>query len=291
LVDLARKEKDRAAALSNYARITAPFDGEITRRTVNVGDFVQNASTGSSEPVMRVARTDLVTVVMRVPDNAAPYVALDTEAVMQFDGMPGVELRGTVSRFARSIRGEDRTMRVEVDVFNGTRVQYERFLAKNVGGWLAPLAARGPAELANLLGAADSTWLANSKGEQGAFPVCVAGASLPETLHLIPGTSGYMRLNLKQFRGACLVPSGVVYTKGGTSYVLLIKDGVTQELPARVQVDDGRIAKIAVVVQAADPARGLREVLRDLTPEDTLVLNRQVEVGGKRPVKATMASW
>jgi hypothetical protein len=56
-------------------------------------------------------------------------------------------------------------------------------------------------------------------------------------------------------------------------------------------VDDGRVAKIAIVTQPADPARGLREVLRDLGPEDTLVLNRQVEVGAKRTVKATLESW
>ncbi len=182
-------------------------------------------------------------------------------------------------------------MRVEVDVFNGNTVQYHRFLAKNVGAWLAPLAARGPGEMANLLAGADSIWQANSKGEQGTFPVCVAGASLPQEKHLIPGMSGYMRLKLKQFQDACLVPSGVVYTKGGSTYILLVKDGVTQEMPARVQVDDGRVAKIAIVTQPADPARGLREVLRDLGPEDTLVLNRQVEVGAKRTVKATLESW
>ena len=47
-----------------------------------------------------VARTDIVTLVMKVPDNAAPYVTRDTEAVIQIDELPGVVIRGKVTRFS-----------------------------------------------------------------------------------------------------------------------------------------------------------------------------------------------
>src|SRR5262249_16373281 len=67
LIAVAQKDRDWAQAMANYAKITAPFDGVVTRRNVNRGSFVQNATTAHTEPLLRVERSDIVTVTMKVP--------------------------------------------------------------------------------------------------------------------------------------------------------------------------------------------------------------------------------
>ena len=65
LVGVAEKDRDRTAAAADFARLTAPFDGVIVKRAVDPGMFVQNATTGASEPLVTLARIDLVTVAMK----------------------------------------------------------------------------------------------------------------------------------------------------------------------------------------------------------------------------------
>src|SRR5438128_5099099 len=68
LIEVARKDRDRTRALADYAKLTAPFDGVIVRREVDLGTFVQNATTGASDPLLSIARTDIVTVAAKLPD-------------------------------------------------------------------------------------------------------------------------------------------------------------------------------------------------------------------------------
>ena len=69
---------------------------------------------------------------MKVPDNYAAFVNRDTDAVIQMNSLPGVEIHAKVTRFSPSLLNpeNDRTMRVEVDLYNGTIEQYKRFLAR-----------------------------------------------------------------------------------------------------------------------------------------------------------------
>src|SRR5207247_1912941 len=116
LVEVARRDVERMRALADYARITAPFDGVILRRNVDPGSFVQNASTGQNEALLTIARTDLITVVSKFPDNVAPFISRDTEAAVEIDELGGLLIGGKVTRYSPSIQNSDRTMHVEVDL-------------------------------------------------------------------------------------------------------------------------------------------------------------------------------
>src|SRR5262245_17067513 len=142
LVAVAEKDRDRSAAAADFARLTAPFDGVIVKRAVDPGMFVQNATTSATEPLVTLARIDLVTVVMKLPDVAAPYISLDTDVEVTFLDRPDLKVHGKVTRFSPVIDGGDKTMRVEVDVFNGTRTEFGRFLADTCAEAIAPI---GPA--------------------------------------------------------------------------------------------------------------------------------------------------
>src|SRR5258708_1538558 len=108
---------------------------------------------------------------MKVPDNAAPYVTRDTEAIIQIDELPGVLIRGKVTRFSPWIQNHDRTMRVEVDLYNDTPQNYERFRAHLLGAKLAGLAADSPLGLASLLAGSRRTCNLDTKSMQDPLPM------------------------------------------------------------------------------------------------------------------------
>ncbi len=290
-IDVALQDREYAQALAGYSRLTAPFDGVVTARSVNVGTFVQNAASGHADPVISVARTDIVTVVMQVPDNVAGLVSRDTEAVILFGELPGVTARGPVTRYSRTILKSDRTMTVEVDLYNGTEDEYARYKAKMVAALLAPFGPDGFGQKAALLAASRSVWAENAKGSSDPLPVPVKGLQRVESRQrLLDGMTGSMRLLLRTHK-AHLVPSSAVFSKGGKNYILEVRDNVSHQVPVRVQMNDGNMAKIAKVVREANPAHGDPEIIKELTGEEVIVLNRQIEVGDNAPVRVTLQPW
>jgi multidrug efflux pump subunit AcrA (membrane-fusion protein) len=56
---------------------------------------------------------------------------------------------------------------------------------------------------------------------------------------LLPGLTGTVRLSGGYGR-LFVLPSSAVYTRAGASYLLLVENGKTRQVPVRVQVNDGR---------------------------------------------------
>jgi len=287
-VQVVRAEIDKAQAMLGFARICAPFDGEVKARTVVEGTFVQNASTAHTAAMITLQRTDIVTVVMRVPDNAAPYVTRSTEAILTIDELPGVTLRGRVTRFSPSIRNKDRTMQVEVDLWNDTPQNYHKFLGKCTGAWLSTLGGKGPLGAAALMTAADKTWSKDTKDRSDPLPMLPQVTGNKGVVKLMPGMSGFMRLKLQEFKGAYMLPSGAVFTQGGKPYILVARAGKSHLVPVRIQLRDGRWTKVALILQEADPQKGTPEVLGDLTGDEAVIVSRQVEIGNGAAVAITL---
>jgi multidrug efflux pump subunit AcrA (membrane-fusion protein) len=287
LVGVAEKDRDRAAAAAAFARVVAPFDGVIVRRNVDPGMFVQNATSGPSEPLITVARTDLVTVVMKLPDVAAPYVSRDTDVEVTFDDLPGLTVHGKVTRFAPAIEGTDRTMRLELDVFNGSRSEFQTFVARTFAEAAAPLGTASGIGSAAAVVAAQANWPMFHKGVSDGVTVCpdfpTAG---PGARPLVAGMTATMRVHLDRVAAAYLIPSSAVFSQGGKTYVLAVQDGITRQLPVRVQVNDGRMAKVAIL-----PRPGEGGVAHDLNGNEEIVVSRQLEVGDGARVRTVLADW
>jgi RND family efflux transporter MFP subunit len=115
---VAEADQRRMAALVEYAKIRAPYNGVVTRRNVDTGAFLQPASSGRGEALLVVMRTDKVRIFMDVPQTAAPYIGKDTVARVRIQALGGREFKGTVARTSWALDPKAFTLRTEIDLPN-----------------------------------------------------------------------------------------------------------------------------------------------------------------------------
>jgi RND family efflux transporter MFP subunit len=115
----AQADRDRVATLKSYSRITAPFDGVITKRYADTGAMVQAGTASSTQamPVVRIAENQKLRLSIPVPESAVPSVHLHAPVEVRV-GALNRSFRGEVARFADSVDIQTRTMETEVDVEN-----------------------------------------------------------------------------------------------------------------------------------------------------------------------------
>jgi RND family efflux transporter MFP subunit len=118
-VKVGEAELARARVMAAFATITSPYEGVITQRSLYPGDFVK-AAEGAAAPLLTVERTDLLRVVLYVPEADVPYCHVGDPAVVELNALPGRKFEGKVSRLAHSEDRQTRLMRVEVDLPNPT---------------------------------------------------------------------------------------------------------------------------------------------------------------------------
>jgi multidrug resistance efflux pump len=285
LITVAQKDRDQTQSMLDFATLRSPFDGRVSRRGVDPGTFVQNSAASPGPSLLTLERTELVTVYSNIPDNYAPYVDSKTEAIIEMSELPGVMIRGEVTRYSRSLLtpAGDRTMRVEMDLFNRGPKEYREFL-KRVEEMKRQKAEDMKFKKPN--GFSKPLYEEVKGNRMPIFPeVSVRMREVLGTRRLLPGMYGTMKLVLRNFRNAHLIPSQAVFSKGGKSYVFLVKDAMVHLQAVEVQVDDGVLAKVIVL------EGNRRDRRRELTAEDQIVLSNQGELSDEQKVKPNPVSW
>lgn len=117
-LEAAKAETERLEALLQYDKITAPFDGVVTRRLVNPGDLVQAAVSTRTTPLFTVQELDVVRVFAAVPEASVSQIRPGQAAGVKLYGGVDITIRGTVTRIAKSLDPATRTMQVEIDLPN-----------------------------------------------------------------------------------------------------------------------------------------------------------------------------
>ena len=283
LVEVARKDRDLAAVKLGFARVYAPFDGVVVARNTDPGKTVQ----GDGEPLVTVARVDLVTVAMKLPDSAAGLITPSSEVEVGFQQLPGVTVRGPVTRFSPYIDPADRTMRVEVDVYNGDAAGFARQLVKTAAQTtLAPLIPADPLAAAVTTAAGPFRTRFDRKGSADGTVLMPTTSAGTTPRPVVAGMTATMRVFLDRFSDAYVVPAGAVFSRAGQQYVLLVENGVTRGVPVSVQLNDGRLAKIALM-----DATGGQPIARELTGSEVIVSARQAEIGDGQKVEPVFDAW
>jgi RND family efflux transporter MFP subunit len=118
-VAVARANQARTHALFNYASITAPFAGVITKRYADKGTMIQagTSSTTQALPLVRLAEDDRLRLVIPVPESAVPLIRAGGAVNVRVPSLNRT-FSGTISRFANQVDPTTRTMHAEVDVPN-----------------------------------------------------------------------------------------------------------------------------------------------------------------------------
>jgi membrane fusion protein, multidrug efflux system len=117
--DAARASLRSAREMESYLRITAPFDGVVTKRNVHPGALVGPASGASNQSSMlRVEQVEHLRLVVAVPEIYVAGVDKGAKVSFTVPAYPGRTFSGTVARIADSIDATTRTMPVEMDVWN-----------------------------------------------------------------------------------------------------------------------------------------------------------------------------
>ncbi|AZQ53199.1 efflux RND transporter periplasmic adaptor subunit [Burkholderia cenocepacia] len=110
------------AELVSYESVTAPFDGVITARNVDVGTLVTAGGTpgspGLSGELFHLEQTDTLRVFVDVPQDSATGVSAGTAVYLTTPQYPGRRFAARVARSAGAIDPVTRTLRVEIDVDN-----------------------------------------------------------------------------------------------------------------------------------------------------------------------------
>lgn len=148
-LDVAVADQKQLSAMSDYTRIVAPFNGVVTRRNVDNGALVQAGTNSNTQalPVVSVAETDLLRLILPVPESAVPMIRLGTTVTVHVSSLNRA-FEGKVARFADSVSQETRTMHTEVDVPNtdksiveGMYAEVNLTLAKKDGVLAVPVQA------------------------------------------------------------------------------------------------------------------------------------------------------
>ncbi len=99
-VEVEQAALEKAKVFVEYTKIISPYEGVVTKRNFFPGAFIRSAEQGGLVPLLGVSRTDLMRVVVQVPDRDVPYISPGNTAKIQIDALPGDEFKGKVSRMA-----------------------------------------------------------------------------------------------------------------------------------------------------------------------------------------------
>jgi len=111
---------DRLVALTGYEQVTAPFDGVITQRDVEVGDLV-SANSSSGTALFHIDNDSVLRCQVYVPQSLFVGLHEGLAAKVTVPEMPGRSFKATVSRSSSSLAQNSRSMLVEVDIDNRAR--------------------------------------------------------------------------------------------------------------------------------------------------------------------------
>jgi RND family efflux transporter MFP subunit len=117
-VNADKADVGRLMALEDFKNVTAPYDGVITQRRIDIGDLVTSGSTSSTTLLYTMAQTSKIRVFVDVPQRIAGSLDFNAAATAVSNVFPDTTFKGKIARTSDSIDPGSRTLRVEVDVAN-----------------------------------------------------------------------------------------------------------------------------------------------------------------------------
>jgi len=116
-VKAAQASLDQLLAQKNFSRIVAPFDGTVTKRTIDVGALVNNTLPTTPDPLFTVSDVHLLRLYVNVPQNYSADIVAGMSATMSVPEYPGKSFSAKLLSDASAINSQS-SLLVEFEVDN-----------------------------------------------------------------------------------------------------------------------------------------------------------------------------
>jgi RND family efflux transporter MFP subunit len=121
-VALDEADVSRLSAFERFKRVTAPYDGTVIERRIDIGNLVTAGSSGNTTPLYRVSQDDPIRVFVDVPQSAAPdLMKVGVPAQISISDSGAAPISGKITRTSDAVNPQARTFRAELDIPNAKR--------------------------------------------------------------------------------------------------------------------------------------------------------------------------
>ena len=114
----AKADAEKYQTLVDYTKITAPFDGVVTRRYIDPGALIQAGTSSDTHPLLRVSDNYRLRLDFPVTVDYVKDIQVGAPVEVKVDSLNGKEFIGTISRFTGNVSEETRKMTTEIEVTN-----------------------------------------------------------------------------------------------------------------------------------------------------------------------------
>jgi membrane fusion protein, multidrug efflux system len=116
--DATKASYTEASTILQYLTISAPFNGVISSRNVNLGAYVGPSGKGSESPIFTLQELRHLRLVISIPEADKSYINLGDEVAFKVNALPGKIFTAKISRRADAMDTQLRAERIELDVYN-----------------------------------------------------------------------------------------------------------------------------------------------------------------------------
>ena len=114
----AQANLDRLLATKEFAKITVPFDGVVTRRTADIGALVSAGPAASGDPLFAVADTHALRVYANVPQSYSAQIVPGMQVTLTVPEYPGKTFNAKLVSTSNAISTQSSTLLVEFEADN-----------------------------------------------------------------------------------------------------------------------------------------------------------------------------
>jgi RND family efflux transporter MFP subunit len=114
----AQANLDRLLAMKSFARIVAPFDGVVTRRTADVGALVSAGPASNGEPLFSVADMHALRVYVNIPQSYSAQIGPGMTVSLSVPEYPGQSFPAKLLSSSGAISAQTGTLLVEFEADN-----------------------------------------------------------------------------------------------------------------------------------------------------------------------------
>lgn len=116
VVDANEANVRQLEAMQSFKTLSAPFDGVVTARNVELGMLINSG--GSGQPLFEVSDLHRVRIYVQVPQSFSAALKPGMKATFEMPQYPGVQFDATLSHVAKSINPTSHSMQVELQADN-----------------------------------------------------------------------------------------------------------------------------------------------------------------------------